>query len=45
MIAFPIIFSIIHSLVLTFLVKHDTPLYVYMKTKGNQEATKLEYSI
>ena len=41
MIAFPLIFSVIHQFILAFLVKYDTPTYTYMKTKGNQEATQL----
>lgn len=40
MVAIPIIFAAINSLLLALLIKHDTPIYVYMKTKGNKEATQ-----
>lgn len=43
MVAFPIIFAALHLSILTFILKYDTPTFVYMNTKGNETKTLLKY--
>ena len=37
MVAFPMLIAIIHLLILTFILKEDTPTYIFLNYKKNPE--------